>query len=98
MSTYITEIKTYSLICENCLQRESVYAVCVKDSIYSVSMFSSHLVLAEVAASLNETLGLDFQLSNSTSQSLQEDISAMLETMRRRHFLQEDQNVTTVLK
>uniref|UniRef100_A0A8C8SN99 Laminin subunit alpha-1 n=1 Tax=Pelusios castaneus TaxID=367368 RepID=A0A8C8SN99_9SAUR len=55
-------------------------------------------VLAEVAASLNETLGLDFQLSNGTSQSLQEDISAMLEAMRGRHFMQQQQNVTIVLK
>uniref|UniRef100_A0A8C8SNF8 Laminin subunit alpha-1 n=1 Tax=Pelusios castaneus TaxID=367368 RepID=A0A8C8SNF8_9SAUR len=65
---------------------------------YLTELFLFHLVLAEVAASLNETLGLDFQLSNGTSQSLQEDISAMLEAMRGRHFMQQQQNVTIVLK
>ncbi|XP_074843522.1 laminin subunit alpha-1 isoform X4 [Carettochelys insculpta] len=54
-------------------------------------------VLAEVAASLNETLGPDFQLVNTTSQSLLEDSATTVEAMRRRHFLQEDQNVTTAL-
>ncbi|XP_038603188.1 laminin subunit alpha-1 [Tachyglossus aculeatus] len=51
--------------------------------------------LAKVATSLNETLAADFQLSNSTLQNMQEDIGAMLKEMRRRHFRQLHQNVTT---
>ncbi|XP_038249040.1 laminin subunit alpha-1 [Dermochelys coriacea] len=66
-------------------------------TVFIDTMYTTIKVLAEVATSLNETLALDFQLSNSTSQSLQEDISTMLEAMRRRHFMHQDQNVTTVL-
>uniref|UniRef100_A0A7M4EVN4 Laminin subunit alpha-1 n=1 Tax=Crocodylus porosus TaxID=8502 RepID=A0A7M4EVN4_CROPO len=55
-------------------------------------------VLAEVAASLNETLGLDFQLSNSTTQSLLENISTLLETMHKRDFREQHQNANAVLK
>ncbi|EMP33411.1 Laminin subunit alpha-1 [Chelonia mydas] len=66
-------------------------------TVFIDTMYTTIKVLAEVATSLNETLALDFQLSNSTSQSLQEDISTMLKAMRRRHFMQQDQKVTTVL-
>ncbi|XP_061212315.1 laminin subunit alpha-1 isoform X2 [Neopsephotus bourkii] len=55
-------------------------------------------VLAEVAMSLNETLGLDLPLSNATSQSLQDDISALLDALRRKDFVQQHHNATRVLK
>uniref|UniRef100_A0A8B9S3L0 Laminin subunit alpha-1 n=1 Tax=Apteryx owenii TaxID=8824 RepID=A0A8B9S3L0_APTOW len=55
-------------------------------------------LLAEVALSLNETLGLDLPLSNATSQSLQDDISAMLDTMRRKDFVQQHHKATSILK
>uniref|UniRef100_A0A8C3KD52 Basement membrane-specific heparan sulfate proteoglycan core protein n=1 Tax=Calidris pygmaea TaxID=425635 RepID=A0A8C3KD52_9CHAR len=55
-------------------------------------------LLAEVAMSLNETLGLDLPLSNATSQSLQDDISALLDAMRKKDFVQRHHNATSVLK
>ncbi|XP_019328886.1 PREDICTED: laminin subunit alpha-1 [Aptenodytes forsteri] len=55
-------------------------------------------VLAEVAMSLNETLGLDLPLSNATSQSLQDDISALLDALRKKDFVQQHHNATSVLK
>ncbi|KAJ7414023.1 laminin subunit alpha 1 [Willisornis vidua] len=55
-------------------------------------------VLAEVAMSLNETLGLDLPLSNATSQRLQDDISALLDTLRKKDFVQQHLNATRVLK
>lgn len=58
----------------------------------------SYLVLAEVAMSLNETLGLDLPLSNATSQSLQDDISAFLDALRKKDFVQQHHNATSVLK
>lgn len=58
----------------------------------------SYSVLAEVALSLNETLGLDRPLSNATSQSLQDDISALLDALRKKDFVQQHHNATSVLK
>uniref|UniRef100_A0ABM5GDG7 Laminin subunit alpha-1 isoform X1 n=1 Tax=Pogona vitticeps TaxID=103695 RepID=A0ABM5GDG7_9SAUR len=55
-------------------------------------------VLVEVAASLNETLGTDFMLSNRTLQDLQEESPTMLDTMRRRYFKHLNQNSTLELK
>ncbi|GAB0182708.1 laminin subunit alpha-1 [Grus japonensis] len=55
-------------------------------------------VLAEVAVSLNETLGLDLPLSNATSQSLQDDISALLDALRKKDFVQQHRNATSVQK
>ncbi|KFQ65922.1 Laminin subunit alpha-1, partial [Pelecanus crispus] len=55
-------------------------------------------VLAEVAISLNETLGLDLPLSNATSQILQDDISALLDALRKKDFVQQHHNATSVLK
>ncbi|XP_010221580.1 PREDICTED: laminin subunit alpha-1, partial [Tinamus guttatus] len=54
--------------------------------------------LAEAALSLNETLGLGLPLSNAMSQSLQDDISAMLDTLRRKDFVQQQHNATSILK
>lgn len=48
--------------------------------------------------SLNETLGLDLPLSNITSQSLQDDISALLDALRKKDFVQQHHNATSVLK
>lgn len=56
------------------------------------------LVLADVAASLNETLGLDLPLSNAASQSLQDDISALLDAMRKKAVTQQHHNATSGLK
>uniref|UniRef100_A0A8D2L172 Laminin subunit alpha-1 n=1 Tax=Varanus komodoensis TaxID=61221 RepID=A0A8D2L172_VARKO len=51
-----------------------------------------------LAASLNETLGTDFPLSNRTFQELQEEIPVMLNIMNGRHFKQLHQNSTIELK
>uniref|UniRef100_A0A8C3QB86 Laminin subunit alpha-1 n=1 Tax=Geospiza parvula TaxID=87175 RepID=A0A8C3QB86_GEOPR len=59
---------------------------------------NSQSLLAEVALSLNETLGLDLPLSNATSQSLQDDISALLDALSKKDFVQQHHNATTVLK
>uniref|UniRef100_U3ISC0 Laminin subunit alpha-1 n=1 Tax=Anas platyrhynchos platyrhynchos TaxID=8840 RepID=U3ISC0_ANAPP len=56
----------------------------------------SYLVLAEVAVSLNETL--DLPLPNATSQSLQDDISAQLDALRKKDFGQQHYNATSLLK
>ncbi|XP_032036850.1 laminin subunit alpha-1 [Aythya fuligula] len=53
-------------------------------------------VLAEVAVSLNETL--DLPLPNATSQSLQDDISAQLDALRKKDFGQQHYNATSLLK
>ncbi|XP_053105976.1 laminin subunit alpha-1 isoform X2 [Hemicordylus capensis] len=55
-------------------------------------------VLEEVEASLNETLGTDFPLSNRTFQDLQDEIPIMLDVMRGRYFRQLHQNATLELK
>uniref|UniRef100_A0A8C0ER55 Laminin subunit alpha-1 n=1 Tax=Bubo bubo TaxID=30461 RepID=A0A8C0ER55_BUBBB len=55
-------------------------------------------LLAEVAMSLNKTLGLDLPLSNATSQSLQDDISALSDALRKKDFAQPHHNATSVLK
>ncbi|OXB73578.1 UNVERIFIED_CONTAM: hypothetical protein H355_003880 [Colinus virginianus] len=55
-------------------------------------------VLAEVAGSLNETLGLDLPLSNVTSQSLHDDISTLLDELRKKDFVRWHYNATSVLK
>lgn len=55
-------------------------------------------VLAEVAMSLNETLGLDLPLPNATSQSLQDGISAQLDALRKKDFGQQHYNATSLLK
>lgn len=54
--------------------------------------------LAAAAASLNETLGLDLPLSNATSQSLQDEISALLDAMRKTAVLQQRRNATSGLR
>ncbi|KAI6075043.1 Laminin subunit alpha-1 [Aix galericulata] len=53
-------------------------------------------VLAEVAVSLNETL--DLPLPNATSQSLQDDISAQLDALRKKDFGQQHYSATSLLK
>ncbi|XP_033010826.1 laminin subunit alpha-1 [Lacerta agilis] len=55
-------------------------------------------VLAEVAASLNETLGMDFPLSNKTFQDLEDEIPIMLDVMRGRYFKQMYQDSNLELK
>uniref|UniRef100_A0A8V0X4B6 Laminin subunit alpha-1 n=2 Tax=Gallus gallus TaxID=9031 RepID=A0A8V0X4B6_CHICK len=55
-------------------------------------------VLAEVAMSLNETLGLGLPLSNVSSQSLQDDISTQLDELRKKDFVRRHYNATSVLK
>ncbi|NXY84481.1 LAMA1 protein, partial [Alcedo cyanopectus] len=55
-------------------------------------------VLVEVAQSLNETLGLDLPLPNATAQSLQDDISALLDAMHQRDFAQQHLGSASVLK
>ncbi|OXB66455.1 hypothetical protein ASZ78_007505 [Callipepla squamata] len=55
-------------------------------------------VLAEVAGSLNETLGLDLPLSNAASQSLHDDISTLLNELRKKDFVRWHYNATSVLK
>ncbi|KAJ7400530.1 hypothetical protein BTVI_104660 [Pitangus sulphuratus] len=55
-------------------------------------------VLVEVAMSLNETLGLNLPLSNATSQKLQDDISALLDALRKKDFVQRHYNATRILR
>ncbi|RMC15554.1 hypothetical protein DUI87_07750 [Hirundo rustica rustica] len=73
-----------------------------KENLLNLSGGIDHLheevVLAEVAFSLNETLGLDLPLSNATSQSLQDDISALLDALRKKDFFQQHHNATTALR
>ncbi|XP_033856869.3 laminin subunit alpha-1-like [Acipenser ruthenus] len=52
--------------------------------------------LAELASNLNDTLGNDLGLTNSTQ--LQEEISAVLEMMRNKDFTQQHQNATNEFK
>ncbi|NWU95491.1 LAMA1 protein, partial [Upupa epops] len=54
--------------------------------------------LAEAALSLNETLGLNLPLSKAASQSLQEEISALLDGMREKDLVRLHHNCTAVLQ
>uniref|UniRef100_A0A8B9DNQ1 Laminin subunit alpha-1 n=1 Tax=Anser cygnoides TaxID=8845 RepID=A0A8B9DNQ1_ANSCY len=65
---------------------------------YGILRLFCYLVLAEVAMSLNETLGLDLPLPNATSQSLQDGISAQLDALRKKDFGQQHYNATSLLK
>ncbi|NXI37250.1 LAMA1 protein, partial [Galbula dea] len=62
------------------------------------TMLTTIKALAEVAVTLSETLGLDLPLSNATSQSLQDEISALLDTLSKKGFVQQHHNATRLLK
>ncbi|XP_069476798.1 laminin subunit alpha-1 isoform X2 [Ambystoma mexicanum] len=55
-------------------------------------------VYAEVALTLNESLASEFLLSNSSLEELQQNVSGMLESMRRRDFLQLNHSSSSELK
>uniref|UniRef100_A0A8D1ZKW9 Basement membrane-specific heparan sulfate proteoglycan core protein n=1 Tax=Sus scrofa TaxID=9823 RepID=A0A8D1ZKW9_PIG len=54
--------------------------------------------IIEKATTLNQTLDEDVMLPNSTLQNMQNDLTSLLETIQKRHFLQIHQNATLELK
>uniref|UniRef100_A0A287AG36 Basement membrane-specific heparan sulfate proteoglycan core protein n=1 Tax=Sus scrofa TaxID=9823 RepID=A0A287AG36_PIG len=54
--------------------------------------------IIEKATTLNQTLDEDVLLPNSTLQNMQNDLTSLLETIQKRHFLQIHQNATLELK
>ncbi|KAH0617809.1 hypothetical protein JD844_016413 [Phrynosoma platyrhinos] len=67
-------------------------------TIFISTLQESVKALIEVAASVSETLGTDFPLSNRTLQELQDEIPIMLDVMRGRRFKHLHQNSTLELK
>lgn len=59
-------------------------------------IFSIEII--EKATTLNQTLDEDVLLPNSTLQNMQNDLTSLLETIQKRHFLQIHQNATLELK
>ncbi|XP_036274949.1 laminin subunit alpha-1 [Pipistrellus kuhlii] len=54
--------------------------------------------IIEKATTLNQTLDEDFQLPSSTLQNMQKNMTFLLETLQKRHFMQLHQNATLELK
>ncbi|EPQ08178.1 Laminin subunit alpha-1 [Myotis brandtii] len=54
--------------------------------------------IIEKATTLNQTLDEDFQLPSSTLQNMQKNMTFLLETLQKRHFMQVHQNATLELK
>ncbi|XP_006761995.1 PREDICTED: laminin subunit alpha-1 [Myotis davidii] len=54
--------------------------------------------IIEKASTLNQTLDEDFQLPSSTLQNMQKNMTFLLETLQKRHFMQLHQNATLELK
>lgn len=54
--------------------------------------------MIEKAATLNQTLDEDFQLPSSALQNMQKNITSLLETIQKRHFMHLYQNAIRELK